>query len=415
MSKLTASGLGRAEQCIASTVLPQTRNVGDRYATRGTVFHAFLADVNAHGREKALELAPAQWREQLALVELDGLPVDPAAYAAEVAFAYCSATDTARELGRGLSREEAYALARPEEDIVGTCDVVGLTETSVVLPDYKSGWTDYGPLEDFLQLLAYAVMAARAYGKDEAEIGLIRIREDGSSYWQKATLDAFALDEAAARLRGLSERVAAARALGTSSAVVEGEHCKHCSAFAYCPAKARLVGMAAQVEDLAEPLTAESAAAAWERIDLVRKLFDRVEKVLKEYASESPFTLSDGKIVGPIDHPIPEIDAEKAEPLLESRYGLVFRMEAVEVTKKVSKASIDQAVRSVLMASDPRLKLGKTNEAIWDELVAAGAARTRITNPVRPHKAGKTSKRLLPPPDPEGLPHPAEQVEAVTG
>lgn len=383
----TASGLAREGLCIASTVLPRTQSTGNRYSRKGSVWHDFLKNVNTGGRETALKTAPAEWSDRLKAIDLQGLPVDPSAYAAEVAFAYSSATGKARELGRGLSREEAYKLAREDEDVVGTSDVVGVTETQVVIIDWKSGWTDYGPVEAFLQLLTYAVLAARAYGKDEAVVGIIRLKDDGSSYWQTATLDVFALDDAEDRIRKVVTRAKVAEGSGEVPEPVEGEHCRYCPAFAHCPAKARIIHMASDVESLAQPLTPETAVQAWERIQLVKKVLERVEDAVKEYARDTPLTLPDGRILGSVEVPRSEINPELAEPILEARYGTIFAMEAVEVEKAVSKASIDKAVRRVLMNADPRLKLAKTNEAIWSELVAGGAARVRMTKQVKVHKA----------------------------
>lgn len=394
MYRHTASGLAREEACIASVVLPRTHSVGNKYSRKGNVWHAYLKNVNGVGKETALRIAGPEWRDRLNLIDLERLPVEPSAYAAEVAFAYCSATDTARELGRGLSREEAYALAQEHEDHVGTADVVGLTENGVVILDWKTGWADFGPMEDFLQLLAYAVMAARAYGKDEATIGIIRLRDDGSSYFDTATLDTFALDEAAARLRTISERATAARKALAESAMelpdpVEGDHCRYCPSFVYCPAKAQLVNRVGDAEFLVQPLTPETVAKAWDRLKLTEQVLARVEKTLKEYATENPVPLADGTILGPVEVTRREIDAALAEPVLEAKYGLVFSMEAVEVTKSATLSSIDSAVRKVLLLTDPRLKLKKTNDLIWEELVQAGAARVRKTTQIKPHKPSK--------------------------
>ena len=67
-----------------------------------------------------------------------------------------------RELSRGCS-DRNYE-ARPGE-LPGRADVVGLEDAeTVVVLDYKSGWRYLGEAVDSLQLLLYALMAARACG-----------------------------------------------------------------------------------------------------------------------------------------------------------------------------------------------------------------------------------------------------------
>lgn len=412
--RISGSEIERVEACIPSKLYPQALRGATFHQTKGTVFHEYLYNVREHGAEQALQLAPEEWRERLALIDVSTLPASsPDSYAAEVAFAYDPVADTARELGRGLGRDEAYALATPAERAVGTADVVGVTPDEVVILDYKSGWHDYGPVERIAQLAFYALAACRAYGRDQALVGIIRVKDDGDSYWATARLDAFAIEEMAFRVRELVEKVDAAKASGAVPDPVEGDHCRWCPSFNFCPAKARLVNATAQLEDLIQPLTPETVALALGRIDLVKGVIKRVEVLLEDFARTTPVPLPDGTIYGPVDRPKMEFDALKAEAVLTERYGEGFAMTAVEVSKDVTKKSIDRAVR-VLQQQDKRLKLGETNRLVLHELLEAKAARTRITHPIVVHKPGQTSKGVMPA-DPDGLPHPGEQVERVAG
>ena len=97
---LTGSGIARALKCVGPMVLPHVRRT-NQDAAWGTALHAFLHDVRVVGLDRALERAAPEHREAFAALDFDKLPLDPQAYAGEVAFAYDVEHDTARELGRG--------------------------------------------------------------------------------------------------------------------------------------------------------------------------------------------------------------------------------------------------------------------------------------------------------------------------
>lgn len=333
----SASGLQRAFACPASRFLPRVTKPSTVDARRGTAVHKFLEECGEMGRERALERVPEEYRDHAAAIDMERMPIgDGVSFAAEVALAWDCETGDARELARGKGREEAYADAKPTE-FVGTLDLLGLTDDSVVVMDPKTGWGWTPPAAVNWQLRFAAIAATTVYGKTRARVAIVKLREDGSPWFDWHEVEALDLAVYAAELRDLGREILAGQPSVVLSAV-EGEHCAYCPSFAHCPAKARLavsLGAGSIAEDVTAALTPETAAKAWERIKLARAVLKEVEAKLEEYALNSPVTLTDGQVLGPVESESDDIDDEKAAKVLDAHYGpLSLHAVAPSVTKK---------------------------------------------------------------------------------
>lgn len=349
----SASGIGRAMACPASKALPQSprENV---HQHKGNAVHDFLAAVPVVGREAALEQVPEEYRDRCAVIDLDSLPpMDTKSTAAEVAFVYDLATDTAQEVGRNIGR--AYPELGPTQ-IAGTADVVALTADGegVIVWDWKSPHHHVASASENWQLRTLALMAARAYGRTRATVAIIKLREDGSSWWDPAEFDEMDLDGFAATLERLRGQVVALRAsvaAGKTPDVIAGAHCRYCPAFQACPGQTSLVralasdpaGVGAYIEPL--QLTPQTAAKAYARLRQVKTALRVVSEALEAYAQEHPIPLPDGSVYGPVETAKEEVDGAKAFEILTRLYGPDAAAKGCEYG--ASKASIERAMRVV--------------------------------------------------------------------
>lgn len=382
--KISGSGMARADACPASTVLPRAQ-VRTQYSEHGHIVHQYLADVSTLGPNEALARVPDSHVRACAIIDLERIPSDPQAYAAEVAFAYNPLADTGRELGRGVNREYA-ALLNPGE-IPGTADVVGLTDTAVVVLDYKTGWADLGPIRDNLQLRFYALAAARAYGRDRAIIGIIRVGEDGEPRWNRDELDVVDLDATAFAVRRIVARAEAAQTAVNEGRVPEmamGDHCKQCPSLSFCPAQMSLVRQfavaPASIEELVAEATDEQLAAAYERIVLLEGALDRAKSAVKERARQRPIPLSGGQVLGPV--PREELLPEVALDVLARMYAPEVADAAKKVEVSVTKTSLEAALKRLVVGSG--LKITHVTRDTLEAIRAAGGVHVR--HEIRKHR-----------------------------
>ena len=328
----SASGLERALACTASLVLPRTHTSSEP-ARRGTVIHQFIEMAKEYGREKAIEFVQAthpDYLEACEPIDLDALPLE---LAHEVAFAYDCATGKARELGRGSGYDYRSAKLSPTE-IPGTADVVGVTDDSVLVEDYKTGYVKIPA--DSMQNRFLALCAMRVYDKPNAVVAIRQRRDDETFGRVAAELDEFDADELAEKLSGFHARHAAVKAVveaGRAPNVYEGDHCRYCPAFHSCPAKTALavtIGSGAAIEAITEQLTPVVAASVWLQIKALREVANRVERHIYAMAKEEPIDLGNGTTLG-----------EKEKRGNESLDGtVVYAVMAERHGEKVARASV---------------------------------------------------------------------------
>lgn len=283
----TASSLPRLFGCVGHVALPHARTTSE-WSEAGTDRHSEQEAAIVAGD---LDTMPAKVR---ALI-----PADATSIRAEVAVAYDVATGLARELGCSIGR--AYEGLAPFE-IPGTVDMVALAPGRALVVDWKS-FEDVGPPEQNPQALFYALCFARIHGADEVTVAISYLGAGGTRH---ATLDSFELETFAQRLQrvyGEAAEQKARVASGRLPDVSEGPWCKHCPAIASCPAKVALlrrIVTGQEADDLAMmfPLDAETARAAYERLQSGKNLLRRVERALYAYAHETPIDLGGGRYFG---------------------------------------------------------------------------------------------------------------------
>lgn len=396
MTLPTASALERASLCIGSAVLPRAESTSAD-ASRGTAIHAYLEALltSEEAGAAALEaMTDRQLRAVCGALVLDGLPLDPASYVAEVAFAYDVVTGKGRELGRGLARDYSGIA---ETEIAGTADVVALVgRDSVLVGDYKTGFGHVTAAARNWQLRMLALAAARAYGRHRAVVEIIRPREDRPAWRDRAELDGFDLAEIAEELRGLVDQVVRARAAyatGQSPTLSLGEHCRYCHSIAFCPAQTgmllQLASAGSDMEDrFIRSLTPESAAVAHDRLTAVEKLVEKLREHLAWYAKENPFPTSDGRIYGPVLDRKESLDGAKLWHLLKERYGEETAWSAAKLS--VTKTALLEVAGKI--AAKTKAKKTHINRELLAELASRGGVHAKTTEYVRAHNAKEDSE-----------------------
>lgn len=388
----SASKLEQISLCPPSAFLPGVEDLLEEKADakRGTIIHTFLAAVPKVGRDEALlAVEDAEVRAICAAIDLEQLPVDDVAYAAEVAFAYDLATDRARELGRDIGR--AYEL-RPGE-VPGTADVVGLTadHEGVIIYDYKSSSWRVTPAERNLQLGFLALAACRAYGLKRAHVAIIGLQDPEKPTFDRHEWGELELDVWAGEIGNLFDVVLAQRAAwrgepdGASLSLTVGDHCKYCHVRKRCSAwtsmitalardpRAELVDLSAQAA-----LDDDQVARAWRRLEQLQKILEVAETVLKGYVRQNgPVDLGEGRALAEVLAERETVVGHMARDLLVEQHGKDVADRASEW--KVSKASIEAALKKVQMQRQAeagpgakKVPLAPIVREVLDELAARG-------------------------------------------
>jgi hypothetical protein len=402
------SRLERDVECGGSLVFPRSPRESQA-AGYGNLVHDFLMRVPRLGRELALEQVPDPHRDALEDLELEGLPLDGNAYAQEVALAFNVETGEARELCRGQGRPDYAALGAGPNDAVGTLDVLGLTETHVVVIDYKTGFADLGPVRNNWQLRGCALLAARAYKRERAIIAIIRVREGGEDHFvDRAELGPMDLDIVEDALRGVRERKARFGAMFAAGEAVPTKQnprwCKYCPSFDACPAKVGLLALElAFVHAQSEPrppqahaapvLTDEAFPKYLLETELLEQAVARRRAILDEAATAHPRDLGDGYMYGQKMHAQESIDVVAGEGLLVQWLGAELE-NVVETRRTLAKEAARKAISKRFRGKkDPvtgaRLKLGDVFDTFCESLREAQAMKIRVTYPVTKFKRGK--------------------------
>lgn len=404
---LSISALARAKVCPASVLLGGVRDLRDTLArARGSAIHAYLCDVVKLGEAEAIARVPKLFVEECLAIDLASLPHSSSmAWAVELAMAYDCGNDTAREISRGLGDRDYSSCSNDE--LPGTADVVGLTAAAVVVLDVKTGWARLGRPAESLQLLGYAVAAARLFKRDEAIVGWIRLT-DGQPRYEYAKLDCFALDAAAA---AIAEVVEAVRHAELNSEPLEpsiSSHCTYCPAYLRCPAQATLlaeVSRSSLFDDQIVPVdvgTDEGRAALVEstfsdperldqflvRLDAMKKLVAWLDNAVQTAARAKPLPLPGGEVYGVVTTAREKLDALVAQKALADEFGQAFADEAIEVSLETSKAAIKRAATKridVLRATrnEPGLKVTHVVTKAVEAIRSAGGVGKSTSSTVK--------------------------------
>lgn len=410
---VSPSGLARVSACLRSETLEHTHEVNEA-AHLGTVAHRFLCNVLLHGLEESLALENENDREWLVGIDIERLPAfRPELYAPEVSFAMDFSTGKARELGRNLSRQEARALAKPGE-MVGTADVAGVTPEAFVALDYKTGYSFVDPPSVNWQVLTYALMGARAYGKDDAIVGIVRARADGMVWKETFHADLFRLEQHEAELRELLEKrdriLEAMKAGAPLPPFSEGTHCNYCPARFRCPSKTlQLVALArtlpheinpetgeeVEMQRIGDSLTLETAPLIWEKLKFAEKMVERLKAEVKEFARVNPIPLGGGFILGERVATTETLVPERARKVLDFAFGpqmsSIVAGEAIETKESLTKSALQSSVRKYILPTLPKSeqKISKVFAALLERMRTGGAVSVKSSRRVDEHKVEK--------------------------
>lgn len=151
----------------------------------------------------------------------------------EVKVAYNVETDTARIIGYGSDRN--YGIVGPNE-IAGSIDVEGHEDGKSIVLDYKTGYQPVEPAKSNLQILFYALAAARIRGNLTATASILYTR---SEVLDSVDLDPLDLLELAGNFRALHRR--SKSKAPTPLRTAEGSWCKYCPSKHVCPSKTGLI------------------------------------------------------------------------------------------------------------------------------------------------------------------------------
>lgn len=341
----SASSTARLFACPTSALLPQ-QDYTTQYAVEGREYHAeqeAAADLGG-------ELHP----------DVDALIRDGDELITELAFAYDVATDTARELGRIPRRE--YNVT--ETEIPGTPDLIIRGNGRIIIVDHK-GHEAVDPADQNTQAATYALMVARAWGYDEAEVAIVyRATYRRPSH---ATLKALDLAAHAERLVMLRKDIEEAR-VTPQMFLNDGPWCKYCPAFlSGCPRQESLARrVSAGAFDTVSFQDDDEAARAFDLLGRLKQLTARVSAALYARAAERPIPLPDGRVFGQVKKlGARSLDGDAAYQLLREKYGQEVADRAV--TREATQKGIEDALKEAGVKGAAAAK-----RSVVDELEAAG-------------------------------------------
>jgi hypothetical protein len=327
------SALPRFVACRGSAFLPQVQSLPDEDTQRGQAIHGWVLE----GREP-----PEEFRDECRALDVSALPEGES----EVAVAYNWREDSARILGKGLNRQ----YPAEGDELCGSLDRVVLQPESVLVVDVKTGRCSHEQAR--WQLVAGALAMCRATGRDSAVIAVAHVVDGALVMGRAEMLGPLELAAAAAEIE-------AAFSAPPTANVVEGDHCRHCPAFAACPAKAALARNLMGRPELR--IDDETVPAILQRCDDVEKAVKLARAAVREYVTHNPVHLPDGSVLAMQEVARETIDAVKARAVLPERVWQA----AVET--KMTKTALDAALKADGAMS---------KKMAYGQLRAAGAVST---------------------------------------
>lgn len=369
MRRFTASKLELAAVCPVSHALPWVVEDGGEHAARGTLGHGALERIPVDGLEAAIAGLPAELQRVVtAVAETPSLAplLVPGAASQEVAIEWVAETGVARVLGQG---REAYASATPGA-MVGTADVVAVTDDRVLIVDYKLGTRAVTHPSRNQQLRFLALAACRAFGRDQATIALAYGRDDEDAVVIEAELDCLDLETIADEMRSIQAGVQDV-ALEDADTYRRGEHCGRCPARTGCPAHVGLVrhvtrDVPAFRNEVGNAISLGAIQAAWAMAKDAESAVKMLLQQIRGLAFYTPIPLDDGKFLawslgservksGDVVHEVltRELGAEAAELAI-----------SVETKVTSTKTAIAKAMKG---------QTAKKKEEVWEALRKAGA------------------------------------------
>jgi hypothetical protein len=348
----SGSEITRVKACLGSAVYPRI-NRTTKGAKMGSIRHRYLQRVNELGGDGAAvtqalaEIADEAVRKLMAALVLDGLPLDPNAYVAELGVAWDWETGRARELHRGGERD--YSMLGPTE-IPATLDSAAkLGDARAYVGDYKSEYSYQAPAREHAQLRFGLLAVSRLWHcYDGGLVEITRPRDSGEAWRDGDELDAFDLAEVAEEIRELAERVVAARRAYEERGVMPPTNvtdaCVHCPAAHACPAQGQAI--ARVIDPAQQQLTRELAAKAYFWIKAAEARLEEYKGALRAYVfQQGDIPLGDGRVYGIQRRNHNVIEGRKLWQHIEQLHGVDAAWVAAEV--KISMSSLDDALRPI--------------------------------------------------------------------
>lgn len=384
--KPSASKLELLEVCPGAGALPAAWEESSDAARAGTGRHRYLQQAREMGPEAALAAIPsdAPWRAQCEAIPLDEVPEGEH----ELAYAYDTATDTARCLGPWLDR----AYETTDTEVSGTLDlqVPPTGNAPWLVVDFK-GAGDVTAARHNLQLGLYALCVARVHGVDTVDVAIGYIGHQGGFFWDRARLGPFDLEAVAERVRGVVAAVGRARELVTAGGTPDlktGLHCRWCPAMRMCPAQVTLVRALVASPPSLERLPAlsdEAAGEAWVRVQLIEEVLAAMKASLRARAEIRGLPLPGGERLMPVEttrRAVTKVDG--AISALRARFG--DQVDAL-VERSLSWESIAKLARQIAPGKGQK----KAIEELRGQLEEAGVLRTTTFVQLRVKKAKATA------------------------
>lgn len=391
--------------CEASSVLQTVSTVSSPAAAKGIAVHNFLAMVGEIGQEDALATIPdPAWRKLCEAIDLDALKyIDPKSYAHEMPLAYDFATGRSRRLDQGDFE------IKPTETLM-ILDIAGTSTDllSVEALDYKTGYTNVPPPRENRQIQIGVLALARLVGATQGYGAIVRVRDDGSLWFDRDSFDSFDLDEIAEEFQAQYEKIEAAKDRYQRTGQLRwtiGEHCGWCPSFEFCPAKqerARALAhdanaVAFKVRQLLEqPATQPQAVLALIEMEQLRERMDKQvghaihsvrDALEKHVVAFGPIDMGGGKEWRREFSEVVKFDGRATFEILSKRYGEPTALAATKLT--APKASVEEAIK-------PFLAKGTVAKGMRDleaELMALSAVEVKLTTEFGIFKA-PTAKQL---------------------
>lgn len=321
MRPITASGLQRAAECGASLVL-EGAPASSADAEAGDWKHRYLETGD-------LASVPEEYREACEKIDLEALPEG----SSEITLAWHPETGETQWLGRlPVSRGYPYEPGW----VYGTADRLQTRKDHVEVYDFKTGHGFVPHARENLQLGFLAMAACEHLHFTSAKVGIVRVREDGSSYMEsEARLGVFELADVRRMVREIAARQP------SREDVHEGWWCKYCECFTACPAKQRTVALALAEQGPVE-LTQETAPLFLERLETLKAVVKKAEDVARSYVEiAGPVRVGD-RTYGPVTRE--SVVSGKALAVLGQRLGLDAVREAQKTS--TSKADIERVAKA---------------------------------------------------------------------
>ncbi|MDP1824884.1 MAG: PD-(D/E)XK nuclease family protein [Archangium sp.] len=421
MGTPSGSGLDRAELCPGSMVLPHLDSgEGDASSDHGRAIHRFLDIVakliNQPGfvgsmddvKKNALALLEVKYRTIAAAIDLSMVPHTQAGvWRSEQAMVFDFFLRRAEFLE---VTERRYPPRVSRWQVFGTADLIGVDGDTVVVIDLKTGWGWRRAPSDSLQLLFYAITAAKVLGCSRARVGYMVLHDDDTvPRFIIEEVDEWALAAAEERIARVLE--AGDQVNGDDPGVYRaGSGCRYCPSIRVCPAQ---VGRLSQL--LQGPKHALLALTgglqvpgvdAKKELPMVRaedlpRLLDAIEAgrvTLKQMVEDvknavravGTIPMPNGMQLGDIRVTRDTLIAEKAGPVLDAEFGADAADRAIETKFVLTKSAVEELVAA--RCAHTGEKKAPTMRAVLEKLEEAGAVSTSEFYDVRVHKAPKVKK-----------------------